>query len=435
MTPIWLALPLWVCAAVLGAAIDRLATGRLERSPLAVTTWIVQGLAVVATLAVHPMLGVAAIGALLAWARQWPVSGDAARSQLALGWLAVVTLVIVIQPPIPIAWDELVWLARARVGTDGPSVLVERGLDPGGGLVPAGYPIGAGILQSLMACLDEDLHALTGGTGALVAFSCAVFALALAQSTIVSRRVTALVVVTTPILWVHLRTGMLDLPVGMLAGAFALAVHGAGRGDARLARLAPALAMLLAALKDEGAMHVVVIAGAALFDRAHRRSLWPHAAASVMAAVLVVGCWRARLSSAGTAIEHHALMGFAVASLGELLREMVRAASDVPSFGGSLAMIGVAAAAAFVSRHRSLERALSLAWLGCASGTLTALLVGPDAVRSFAASGTLWPRLWLQLVPLGAVIVGAWWHRSASPQPSEERRAATAARERLAPSG
>jgi hypothetical protein len=426
VTPIWLALPAWIGAAALGALVERIASGRVAPSALAIVTWITQGLALVVALAVHPLLGLAALGAMLAWARRWPLSGPPARSLLALAWLAVVISVIAIQPPIPIAWDELVWLARARVGSGGPSVLVARGLDPGGGLVPSGYPIGAGVLQSLMACLDDDLNALTGGTGALVAFSCAVFALALAQTPVVSRRVAALVLVTTPLAWVHLRTGMLDLPVGMLAGAFALSVHGAGRGDAGLARLGPAIALLLAALKDEGAMYVVVIAATSLLDRSQRRSMLPHAMAGAAAALSIVIGWRARLALSGTAAEHHALVGLALGSVGALLAELVRAASDLASFGGSLAMVVVTVAVSLGPRSPPFVRALALAWIGCIAGTFAALLVGPDAVRSFAVSGTLWPRLLVQLMPLGTVLVGARWHRMPSPGPATGRDATPA---------
>lgn len=412
MTPIWLALPFATLACALGAAIEGLATRRLDRSALAVVTWTTQGVALVAALAVHPIVGACATAALLAIAKRWPIAGQAASPRMALVGAAVVATMIVLQPPVPIAWDELVWLARARVGSAGPWALIERSLDPAGGLVPAGYPIGAGLLQSSMACLSDELGALTGGAGALVLFSCTVFALTLAQSTIASGPVAVLALVMTPIAWVHLRTGMLDLPVGTLAAAFALALHGGARGDARLVRLVVPVALLLTTLKDEGGMYVVVIAAASVVDRSHRRGLAPHAIGSVVAALVALGCWRLRLSSAGAPTEHHALVGLALGALGPLLRELLRAASDVESFGGSLAMVAIAVVLAASPRARPLERALALAWIGCLGGALTALLVGPDAVRSFATSGTLWPRLLLQLMPLGALVVGARWQRS-----------------------
>lgn len=412
MTPIWLALPFATLACAAGAAIEWLATRRLDRSALGVATYATQGLAVVAALAVHPVIGLCAIAAVFAIAKRWPVAGQAASPKLALVCVAVGATLIVLQPPVPIAWDELVWLARARVGSAGPAALIERSLDPAGGLVPSGYPIGAGLLQSSMACLSDELAALTGGAGALVLFTYSVFALALAQSTIASRAVTTLALAMTPLAWVHLRTGMLDLPVGTLAAAFALALHGAARGDARLVRLVVPVALLLTTLKDEGGMFVVVIAAASVVDRAHRRALAPHVLTSVVAALAALGCWRLRLSLRGTPTEHHALVGFALGALGPLLRELARAASDVESFGGSLAMVLLAALSASGPRARPIERALGLAWIGCLGGAITALLIGPDAVRSFATSGTLWPRLLLELMPLGAVLLGARWQRS-----------------------
>jgi|GEM_PF-2322548 len=421
MTALWLALGAVSLAALVGWIVDRISGAPLrDRSPLAWLTFITHGLAALTATAMHPLLGVVALAALVMWSRR---SGtglpEGTPSGPAIAVIAVVGVVITLQPPVPMAWDELVWLARARVGAEGPLALAARSLDPHGGLTPAGYPIGAGVLQAAFAGLDGDLTALTSGTSALVLFAVATFVLVLRRSTEIAWGPVALVVMGAPLMWVHLRTGMLDLPLGLFAAAFAMALLGAGRGDATLVRLAPALAVVMSGLKDEGAMYVVVIVLGCMGQGSLRRGLRAHAGLAVLVAVAVVGAWRARLMFAGVSAEHHAAAGFAVGALPDLLRELVRAASDLRDFGASLALVVAAMAMSLLTRRgddaMASERALSLAWLACIGCTLLALVVGPDAVRSFATSGTLWPRFLVQLVPLGAIVVGARLGREAVP--------------------
>jgi hypothetical protein len=427
VTPLWLALPALVVFCGVGAALEQLAGVRARwvprDAPLDGIAWISHGAALYVAFVVHPGLGVALLALSFLWLRRGlepsmpdpvPATSSAAVT-VALLMVALATLAIALSPPVPIAWDELVWLSRARVGTAGPFALADRALDPRGGLVPSGYPIGAGALSAALSLFADDLRSLTGGAGALVVFSGAVFALVLAESKSVSRRVVFAVIAATPLVWVHLRTGMLDLPVGLLVAALALSLRGAREGDARLTRLALPLAVLLASLKDEGAMYAVVIAIASLLPRSSSRAAGKDGTdlrASILVivtALSVLGVWRVRLALAGVAAEHHAPAGFSFAAMGPVLRELGRAACDVRSFGGSLAVIVVGAVMLI---RKGDDRALAWALAGCILATLAALAIGPDAVRSFAATGTLWPRFLLQLVPLGAVVVGAGWRAS-----------------------
>jgi hypothetical protein len=425
MTTLWLALGVLLSSASIGWIVDRVSGAPLkDRSPLAWLTFSVHGLAALTATAIHPLLGVLALVGLAVWSRRLGTgspTGSTPSSGPALAVIVVLALVITLQPPVPMAWDELVWLARARIGAEGPFALTSRALDPSGGLTPAGYPIGAGVLQAAFAGFDGELTALTSGTSALVLFAASAFVLVLRRTSTIAWGPVALVVMGAPLMWVHLRTGMLDLPLGLFAATFAMALLGARSGDATLMRLAPALAVVMSGLKDEGAMYVAVIALACLGQAALRRTLRTHAGLAVLIAVAVVGTWRARLMLAGVSAEHHAAAGFALGALPDVLRELLRAACDVRSFGASLALVVAAIGMSLVTRGGddalASERALSIAWLACVGCTLLALLLGPDAVRSFATSGTLWPRFLIQLVPLGACIVGARLQREAAGVP------------------
>lgn len=422
MMPLWLALPALAVAALVGVALER-ASGALrplsDRTPLAWLVRVVLGMAVLVAFAVHPALGVALPLGLVAHVRHLRARGGLATPApgapleatpwTALAVVLVLVLVVLGRPAVPLAWDEEVWLASARLACDGPFALAARALDPEGGLVPRGYPIGAPVLHAALALFGADLGSLTAGAAALVLVSAAALALTLASpaGAGVLRPVVALVLGCAPLVWAHVRTGMLDLPLGLLSASFALALVGAARRDARLALLSPALACVIAALKDEGVVYVGLVALGLSIALPEREAVRRHAAVAVLAAVLVALSWRLRLGLAGVEPEHHVLAGLAWDALPALLRELARAAADVGSFGAALALVLAATVSAVVRRGRALSRALGLAVLGAVLAALLALAVGPPAVREFALEGTVFSRLLLQLLPLGALVVGA----------------------------
>lgn len=415
MMPLWLAIPALVVATAVGTAIERAALGArplLDRDP---STWLVRvvvGLAVYVALVVHPVLGVALVVSFVVVGRRLrreglPPIAVPPTPFVALALALVALVVVAARPAVPIGWDEAVWLARARVACDGPWALAARALDPHDELVPAGYPLGASALHAAFALFDPDLGPLTSGAASLTLLSVVVLALVVAATPDVSRGAAALVVVAAPLLWAHLRSGTLDLPIGALAAAFALSLLGAARKGGRDALLAPALACLLASTKDEGVLHAVVIAGALSAFAPERARLRRHAALAAVVALATFGTWRLRIALAGAPIEHHTVAGFALGALPALSRELVRAAADVGSFGASIAVITAATLASIVRRGAHVSRALALAVVGILVGSLVALMLGPDAVRDFALEGTVFPRLLVQLVPIGALVVGA----------------------------
>lgn len=395
MMPLWLALASGLIASGIGALVEgaaclvRRAPFSLDGSPRGHLTRLLVGLALFVASVVHPGLGVATFGAFLYLAAPAAPRADPPLDRVTLVLIGCVVLVVLLRPPVPLVWDELVWLTRTRAASLGPAALIGRALDPQGGLVPSGYPIGAGLLEAAFALFRSDLSAITAGAATLVLVAFVTFALSLASAPDLDRVATACVLAGAPLLWVHLRTGMLDLPLGLFAASFVLC------RDRPL--LAAAIAVSMAALKDEGAVYVVVASGCFFFS--HRRL----GLAALLGLALSL-TWRMRLRAAGIDAEHHSFAGFSPAVLPALLRELLRAASDPLSFGASTAAIG---AAALLGSRSPATRPYALTWILSLSATLAALLVGPDAVRSFALEGTLFPRLVVQLVPLGAVLVGA----------------------------
>lgn len=312
--------------------------------------------------------------------------------------LAVLCVVICARPPVPLYWDEHVWLAKARLGS---LALREAALDPHGDLVPRGYPIVASVGQSLLALGREDLASLTGGAAALTVLSAAVTVTALPPG---RAPAWALGLLAAPLVWPHLRSAHLDLIVGLLALALACTLATPHTRTAPTGHASIAIAFFLAGAKDEGLAHVLAVVLAHVVASPQRtRALRDAAPTLAGAAVAAVG-WRWLASSHGVSDEDHALTLAGLTRWTELGLEVARAATDVTSFGLAWPIVlGVSMAALTSPAPRTrrlvgiLAGQLGLLWLG--------LLVGSERLSAFTLDGTVTGRLLVQLAPMGAWLV------------------------------
>jgi hypothetical protein len=217
-----------------------------------------------------------------------------------------------------------------------------------------------------------------------------------------------LTVLLTPLPWVHLRSAYVDLPVGLLAAA----LLGTLLQEGRPSHIGWAAAVMLVAFKDEGLAHVVTATLAAVVA-GRRRWVW---GPLVLAGAWVVG-WRVRLWTAGAANVDHAL-GWPV------WREVVPVGVGLAQHATEMATWGVFWALAFgalVRLRGPYAGALRTALLLGLSWMVMGLLVGTERMRAFAANGTLLNRLLIQLWPLAALAVVAWWSPgSAGPEGPEQ---------------
>lgn len=371
------------------------------------------GLAILAELVVHPALGVglALLVAGVTWrGRGVPLTEDRAPwiTSTGVAGVLVAACAAILRPPAPIFWDESVWLAKARVACEGGAVLMERALDPQSELVPRGYPIVAAVIEACFALRDDSLSALVGGGTALVLAVVALYVLLLgrARASAFEEGATLLALACVPLVWVHLRSVQLDLPVGLLVGALVLAVERADAGD-RLGVPAAIVAALLLGIKDEGiagALAVALAVGTRGASPRARRAAWL-AFASLAASVLV---FRLELHLAGSANDDHSPHTAVPSVILPLVGDALRDASDVQTWG---LVPAVALAACLVSLRRGApERARRLALvLGLhALFLLAALVFGPPQVRDFALEGTLLDRLGLELLPTAALLIPRW---------------------------
>ncbi|MFZ5443414.1 MAG: hypothetical protein ACOZQL_25630 [Myxococcota bacterium] len=212
-------------------------------------------------------------------------------------------------------------------------------------------------------------------------------------------------IVTAPLVLVHARSTYVDLPVGLL-GAALLGLLLAERP----APAAVAVAIVLAAFKDEGLAHVAAASIAAAVVRGWRRGpAW----GPLLSAAIGFGSWRLLVKASGVAVVDHALAEPAWGWTPRFFELLALHATDFFSWGVTWAVVLAA------MTLRSLPppaRALRLLLVGNLALTLAALLVGPERVRVFAENGTLLNRLLVQLWPAAALLVlSALLTRPASP--------------------
>lgn len=341
-------------------------------------------------------LGVAGVGILLALALvvtqsregQPPEPLRHGKAMLALAGL------VLARPWVPTEWDEFVWLAKARFESLGFGAGVHAALDPAAQVIPAGYPP---LWPAAVGWLSLGHDALSTHVlaASLLVLLCALTAL----ETFWSERPSLLalaVLVAAPLVWVHLRSIYVDLPVGLLG----LAVLGLLLRDPdRPPLLAAVLALVLAGFKDEGLAQVVAATAAALLVHGLRR--WRLALPALLA-LITVATWRWLVHSHGVTLFDHALGVPQWDWAPRLLQLLVLHASDVFSWGVFWA---VTVAMVFTPSTDPTARALKVMLVLLALFAAAALLGGPERVRVFAENGTLLNRLLLQLWPCAALLV------------------------------
>lgn len=383
---------------------------RVGVSAAAILVRALLGLVMLAELVVHPALGVglALVLALVTWqGRGVPETEDRAPTATFTGVAAILvaSAVAILRPPAPIFWDESVWLAKARVACEGGAVLIERALDPHSELAPRGYPIIGAVLEACFALRDDSLASLVGGGTALVLSVLALHALLLgrAAASVFEERATWLVLACTPLVWVHLRSVQLDLPLGLLVAALVLAIERADAGDRVGVPAAVTIALLLG-IKDEGivgALAVALALGTRGASVRARQAAW--IAFACLAASVAV--FRLRLHLVGSANDDHSPGAVAFGAVLPLLGDALRDASDLQTWGlvpsVALAACLVTLRSATSDRARSVARVLVL----FALGLLAALVIGPPQVRDFAFEGTLLDRMGLELLPTAALLI------------------------------
>ncbi len=414
IVPLHTALVAFFLGAVAGGAI--LFRAGIGAGPLALLVRALLGLVLLAELVIHPALGVALallVGAATWRARRSPESRESEQTfreawrlpASAVAAMLVALAAAVLRPPVPFFWDESVWLSKARVACEGGAVLMERALDPQSELVPRGYPIVAAVVEASFALGDPSLPSLVAGGTALVLCALALYVLLLARAARAPFELSASVLVLglTPLFWVHLRSVQLDLPVGLLLAALALAIERAEAGD-RLGLPAAVTAALLLGIKDEGLLAALCVAlalGTRGASGRARRAAW----SAFLALALSVVVFRWRLWMASSANDDHSL-GSPVPRLAiAIVLDALRDASDLQTWG---LVPAVGLAALLATLRRSVDpraRRLAAALVLYALGLLVALVVGPPQVRDFALEGTLLDRFGLELLPGVALLV------------------------------
>jgi hypothetical protein len=310
-------------------------------------------------------------------------------------------LVSSFRPELPLYWDELVWLAKARVAAGGWDALRARALDPAGDVIPAGYPLLYPSAAAWLVAFRGDR--VTSGAAAFELVIAWTFVAVLATH---RKRLAPLalgLLAATPLVWVHVRAVYADLPVGLLAATLALLVA------ARRAGAASLVAMVLAGLKDEGVAHVVAVVAATCAVRARRREPPGRVPALVLAAALATFLtWRALLYFGGVSARDHAFGVPAMSAVPALAGMLAAHLGDLLSWGALWALVaGASLALARPGRRYGLSSMLA-AVLAAQSLVLAAAIVcGPEQVRSFALSGTLVGRLLIQLAPMGGLLVAS----------------------------
>ncbi len=444
MLPIWRAfLPLVVFAAA-GALLDRVLALDLASLGTGVgrwARWAMCGIVACFAAALHP----AVLGALVALA----IVGRLARHPPALAsrgaptsdWLTlrstpwwgiaavVLTLVVVCRPANLTYWDSFVWLAKARIESEGWGALRTAALDQSTDVVPSGYPLLWPLAASWLSMGGRSMEALAAGAAAMTLVTLMLFLDAAADASGFGRAPAGAgardgeprwaglglaLVGLTPLVFVHLRSAYADLPVGLLAATCTLRLaRGVERGDApgNLA-VAALTATALAGIKDEGMAHVVALVVALIAVKVwklwsgERLPLAPGMAVLAAAAIPFNG-WRLLLSSHHVVDADHSLSNPDFQAVGAIGKTVLVHLADTRSWG-ALWPIAFACAALVLARgstFRPATRLATFAFLAEGALLVAAILFGPARVRAFAFEGTLVNRLLLQLAPAAGVML------------------------------
>jgi hypothetical protein len=356
-----------------------------------------------------------------------PPANSLSDDRRALGLLLVAAgLFIWARPAVPLYWDELVWLEKARLEAAGFGELRRAALDPSSGVIPPGYPILWPLVTGWLGGFQRDAASLLAGSGLLRIACLALFAALTASPSSASSPSTArpqhaghrlgwVLLFGTPLVAVHLRTAYVDLPVGLLAATVAVGLV----RTLEEPELVPLLGALTAAAwvvgaKDEGMAHVALLSGL-LGAVALRRRDWRALGRCLL--VLAAGglpfvTWRLLIAAAHVVDSDHALGAPVLSALGPLLVEYLRNMADLRSWGilwpVTIAFVAVAAwrrqRAAGGPRPLEGLDLLGLCLVADLLLGLAGLLCGPERVRIFATNGTLVNRMLVQLAPLASVV-------------------------------
>lgn len=342
--------------------------------------------------------GVVLGSALLVCARSLPRPVDEpARSLLPWGAMGVLLALVLLRPWVPTQWDEFVWLGKARFEAQGFGAGVRASLDTAQHVIPAGYPplwpAAVGWLS-----LGGDVVETQVAAASLLLCWCALVA-AEAWWPVLRRRAEALLVLAaaaaTPLVWVHVRSVYLDLPVGLLT----IAVLGFLLTD----RLAPAcaVAVVLTGFKDEGVAQVLAATVGLVVSRGLKRPLLPYLTPALLAVVAAV-TWRWLVHHHGVTVVDHAAGAPVVEWLPTLGRLLVHHATDLATWGVFWAIAVGALVSPSTTPHLGAVRWTLVAGLVFLVG---ALVSGPERVRVFAENGTLLNRLLMQSWPAAALLL------------------------------
>lgn len=317
-------------------------------------------------------------------------------------FVALAALVLA-RPLTPTQWDEFVWIAKARLESLGFGAGVRVALDSSMGVIPPGYPpLWPASIGWLSLHVDEIGADVLSGSLLMLASAATLVEVWRAE-----RRESWLllaVLFASPLIWVHLRSTYVDLPVGLLSASLAMALL---RNGDRPPYLSVLLAVVLAAFKDEGLLHVFSATAAALAVRGWRS--WRLTLPAV-AALVAAGLWKLLLSLHAVTGKDHAVGAPAWREAANMLKLLLFHMFDLHSWGVFWAFAAVALGLA----KSELAKGLRLSLLGLFAVTFFALLAGPERVRVFAENGTLLNRLLLQLWPTAALLIASTWPKRAA---------------------
>ena len=337
---------------------------------------------------------------------------------LALAATSLVFLVAALfdRAATPYFWDAFVWLAKARFAAGGLEGLIRGGLHttlpP---FIPSGYPLFEPLIVALLAGLSPRPESVVAGAIGLEILSILLFLSAIADDERLEPRArtarlatVAFVLLACPLVLVHLRSAYVDLPLGLLVGAFAVLLPRPGAGFA-----CAVLAVAAAALKDEGMVHVAAITVTGVgygLVRVRDVALVRRSIASGLSAAAVMAAWHLRLSLSGIPNTDHALSIPEWQRLHALSSAALGHALEFKSWGalGALGVGGIVAVAIRppLAPHDSFWFAALL--LADSLVLFAARLATPALVMEFATEGTLLNRLAMQLAPLAALLTAAW---------------------------
>ena len=398
-------------ATALGTLLDHL----LRFAPRSPARWPLRTLAALVLLYLFRVLPVVLVGVLAAALLARPrgarrvkpaiTRGDRRWSLLGVAVLAATTMS---RLPATLYWDEMVWLAKARIEAESRGALAAEALRIGTSAIPPGYPLFEPLSISALAGYGAETTSLVFGAELLTIVAGAALLL-----TALERRhfrvradlVAAALVSACPLVLVHLRSAYVDLELGMLAATLLLLL------EAHETRAAAVVAMAIVGMKDEGIAHLLAVCSSAVvfaLVRGRRRDAL-HAALVAFAGYVCFAGWRGRLVQSGVVDSDHLLGAPSLARVPDVLHLGLVAASDALGWGALWAAVGAMVVTAIVRPSTMDRRARARCLVLGAQAALLfgAILCSPDRVMDFLHAGTLLPRLLVQLAPSAALALAA----------------------------